>query len=285
MTTKSSAVKRAAPDEQLRTVRELLEEGELVSDFEPPLVAGVDLGTSNIQMVVLDRNFKPVTAQFKWDDSVRDGIVVDYNGAREVVAGFKQDLEARLGEETKLDYAAVGYPPGTEAWVESNVVEDCQFEILAETPEPTAAAHALEVDSGAIVDVGGGTTGVSIIEAGGVVDSVDEATGGHHLSLVIAGNKDLSFSEAEEFKLSRPFSEYRGIIQPVVEKMTGIVQSALRNYPDVETIYLVGGTVIPDGFEEIFEQNLDREVVKPAEPILVTPLGIACSSVHQLRDS
>ncbi len=272
-------------NEKMAEVRQLLNNTGSLPDFTPPLVAGIDLGTSNIQMIVLDRNFTPVMANFKWDDSVRDGVVVDYNGAREVVAGFKKSLEKKLNGEAELNYAAVGYPPGTEAWVESNVVKDCNFEILSEAPEPSAAARALEVEQGAIVDIGGGTTGISVIKDREVVHSIDEATGGHHLTLVIAGNKSLNFEEAEKYKRSRDFSKYRGIVQPVIEKMAGITAGALQNYPEINTVYLVGGTVIPDGFEEIFSAVLEKEVIKPAEPILITPLGIAHSGVHQLSEN
>lgn len=269
--------------ERLEFTRQLQKTGDLVEDFEPPLVAGVDLGTSNIQVIVLDSTGQPVLAGFCWDESVRDGIVLDYNGARQKVLQFKNEFEQKLGEGGSLDYAAVGYPPGTEAWVESNVVKDCQFEIIAETAEPTAAAAALEIEQGVIVDVGGGTTGISVIKNGEIVHSADEATGGHHLTLTIAGNRDLTYDQAEKYKLNESFSTYRGIVQPVVEKMASIVQTEITAYPEVEEVYLVGGTVIPEGMEDIFADLLRRRVIKPPTPILITPLGIACSGLNNLN--
>ena len=62
--------------------------------------------------------------------------------------------------------------------------------------EPTAANQVLAIQNGAVVDIGGGTTGISIIKNGEVVKVVDEATGGTHLTLVTAGAYKVSFSES-----------------------------------------------------------------------------------------
>ncbi len=279
----SERTEKYLPEAHIAAVQRLLESGEVVKDFSPPLVAGVDLGTSNIQMIVLDASYRPVAARFQWDDSVRDGIVVDYAGARQVVVQFKEKLEEELNAESGLDYAAVGYPPETEPWVESNVVKDSGFDVVGEISEPSAAACALRLDEGIIVDVGGGTTGISVIKSGEIVHTADQATGGHHLSLVISGNKKISYEEAENYKRSRQCVEYSAVVRPVVEKMASIVQEEIARYPEFDTIYLVGGTVIPEGMEDIFSDVLERKVLKPASPILVTPLGIACYGVSRLN--
>ena len=46
--------------------------------------------------------------------------------------------------------------------------------------EPTAANQILKIQNGAVVDIGGGTTGISILENGKVINVDDEATGGTH---------------------------------------------------------------------------------------------------------
>jgi len=260
--------------ELFERIRQLLDDGTVAEDITLPLVAGVDLGTSNIQVHVFDGETRPVTSRFEWDDAVRDGMVVDFLEAREQLRAMVESIQDDLGDDYPLEHAAVGYPPGTEAWVESNVVEDIGLDIVEEVDEPTAAAEAMDVDQGAIVDIGGGTTGISVIEDGDVVYSADEATGGHHLSLVLSGGRDMDFDDAENFKHENPLEEYVGIVQPVIEKMAGIIGDELTGYPDVETVYLVGGTVIPAGFEDIISDQLSKDVVKPDEPILVTPVGI-----------
>ena len=70
------------------------------------------------------------------------------------------------------------------------------MEVTAILDEPTAANAVLGIENGVIVDIGGGTTGLSILKDGKVIYTADEATGGTHLSLVIAGNYRISFEEA-----------------------------------------------------------------------------------------
>ena len=82
----------------------------------------------------------------------------------------------------------------------SNVVEASNFEVSTVIDEPTAAATVLGVTEGAVVDVGGGTTGISILKDGKVVFVADEPTGGTHMSLVLAGYYGTTFEEAEKIK-------------------------------------------------------------------------------------
>ena len=64
------------------------------------------------------------------------------------------------------------------------------------------------------------------------------------------------------------------VIKPVVEKMASIVHRFIQGY-DVDTIYVVGGACVFDKFEQVFEKEIGIKTVKPVEPLLVTPLGIA----------
>ena len=64
------------------------------------------------------------------------------------------------------------------------------------------------------------------------------------------------------------------IIKPVVQKMASIVNHFIVGY-DVEVIYVVGGACVFDDFEKIFEDETGIKTIKPVEPLLVTPLGIA----------
>ena len=75
---------------------------------------------------------------------------------------LKAELEERLGVE--LPYAAA-IPPGvSEGSVKSigYVLEGAGFEVTNIVDEPTAAAAVLKITDGAVVDVGGGTFGISI---------------------------------------------------------------------------------------------------------------------------
>lgn len=129
--------------------------------------------------------------------------------------------------------------------------------------------------TGVVVDIGGGTTGLAILHDGKVVQIEDEPTGGTHLSLVLAGNYHVSFAEAEAIKQDYArHKEILPVVRPVIEKMATIV----RKYVDpskIDTIYLCGGTTCLTGIEGIFEKVTGIHTVKPANPFLVTPAGIA----------
>ena len=58
---------------------------------------GVDLGTANIVITILDKDGKPVAGATQRSRVVRDGIVVDFMGAIGIVRKLKEDLEEKLG--------------------------------------------------------------------------------------------------------------------------------------------------------------------------------------------
>lgn len=162
---------------------------------------GGDLGTANIAIVVLDEDNQSVAGVMYPSNVVKDGVVVDYLTASRVVARLKQILEQKQG--CTLERAAIAVPPGISEGntkVIVNVVELAGFIVTQVLDEPVAAASALNIKNGAVVDVGGGTTGMSILKSGKVTFSADEPTGGRHMKLVIAGALGLPYAEAEEMK-------------------------------------------------------------------------------------
>jgi ethanolamine utilization protein EutJ len=141
----------------------------------------------------------------------------------------------------------------------------------------------LDIDDGAVVDIGGGTTGISVISDGKVVYTADEATGGTHLDLVLAGNFKVDVAEAERIKTDpRRQRDIFPLVRPVFQKMAAIVRFHLAGHR-VETVYLVGGTCCFPGIVDVMAQEIGLEVVLPVNPLLVTPLGIAlrCARNHQ----
>ncbi|WML55294.1 ethanolamine utilization protein EutJ [Neobacillus sp. PS3-12] len=157
----------------------LSEEIEPNCDLTAGLKVGVDLGTSNIVIIVLDKNNKPITGAMESAKVVRDGIVVDFIGAVKIVSRLKAKIEQRLG--IRLEQAATAIPPGIingNIKVIKNVVEAAGFTVTNVVEEPVAAARVLGIQEGAVVDIGGGTTGISVLKDGEVLYSVDEPTGG-----------------------------------------------------------------------------------------------------------
>ena len=243
---------------------------------------GVDLGTACVVLAVLDEHLRPVAGTFRYADVVRDGMVVDYIGAIRIVREMKKELEEKLGSQ--LIYAAAAIPPGTDALDSGaikNVVQGAGFEITALPDEPTAANAVLNIRNGAVVDIGGGTTGISVLKDGKVVYVADEPTGGTHFSLVIAGAYKMSFADAEIYKRDKKnHKELLPVLKPVIEKVSSIISRHIEGR-EVDGIYLVGGTCCLTGIEGIIEKKTGIPTYKPGNPMFVTPLGIARNCTAQ----
>lgn len=255
----------------------LIKENRFIEFKDSELKVGVDLGTANIVLVVTDMKNNPIAGLIEPAIVVRDGIVVDYMGAIKIVRDLKEKLERLINKE--LVYAACAIPPGIDPRSVksiSNVVESAEFVVTNIVDEPTAAAKALKIKDGAIVDLGGGTTGISLLKNGKVVGTWDEPTGGHHMNLTIAGYYNIDIDEAEKLKINSNNREIFTIIKPVLDKMASIVKNVLDD-KDVKDLYLVGGASNFNGIEELFEKITGIKTHRSEEALLVTPLGIAKS--------
>lgn len=267
---------------------------QLVCDFEKviakPIVkkssvyyTGVDLGTAYIVLAVLDENYQPVAGAYRFANVVKDGMVVDYIGAIRIVKELKQELEEKIG--TTLIYAAAALPPGTftlDSGAIKHVVQGAGFELTKLLDEPTAANAVLKIKNGAIVDIGGGTTGIAVLKDGEVIYVADEPTGGTHFSLVIAGAYKLSFDDADQYKRDpKHHKELLPVLRPVIEKVASIINRHVRDYP-VKEIYLVGGTCCLEGIEDIIAKQINLPIYKPQNPMFVTPLGIALNCMQEI---
>ncbi len=240
------------------------------------LKVGVDLGTAYTVLVVLDEHDVPLAAAYERADVVRDGVVVDFVGAVDVVRRLKTDVEGRLGLALQAAHGA--YPPGvahSEVRAVQHVIEAADLDCTGLVDEPTAANAVLGLRDGAVVDVGGGSTGIAVVSGGRVVHTADEPTGGTHLSLVVAGALGIPFEEAERLKTD-PAEQPRllPLVRPVMEKVAAILARHTRGHA-VPTVCLVGGSVAFPGFAEVVEEASGLTTVVPVSPLFVTPLGIA----------
>ena len=263
-----------------------------VDDPEPPpfdsppagdLKVGVDLGTAYLTVAVLDENDQPLTGEYQFAQVAKDGLVVDFVGAVDLVKVMKDRIEKRIGRE--LTHAASGFPPGvprTEVQATAHVVEAAGMICTNLVDEPTAANALVGLKDGVIVDVGGGTTGIAIVENGQVVYTADEATGGTHFSLVIAGAHDITFEEAEWLKIDpEKQPTLFPVVKPVLEKVASIVARHVASYT-VPEITLVGGTSAFYRAAEVVEEYTGIPTWVPEHPALVTPIGMA---MHNQVDS
>jgi len=246
------------------------------SESRSAVHVGVDLGTAYTVLVVLDENHQPIAGKYQFAEIVRDGLVVDFIGAVDLLRKMKSQVEEKLG--FALTSAATGYPPGVpqaEVRATGHVLEGAGLECTGLIDEPTAANNVLQIKDGAIVDVGGGTTGIAIFKKGKVVYTADEPTGGTHFSLVIAGATGSTFEEAEALKKD-PTQQTRlfPVIRPVMEKVGSIINRHIEGHR-VEKLYLVGGTCAYPGMDKVIEEVTGVETMLPGNPLFVTPLGIA----------
>ena len=245
---------------------------------DPGLYAGVDLGTAYIVTAVVDPMGVPVAGVItRSESSIRDGLVLDYMGAIRLLRDQVNRLRA-AGFNIKK--AAGAYPPGTvgrDAQAVANVLHAADLEVTGLIDEPSAASKVLRISEGAVVDIGGGTTGISVIHDGEPIYTADEATGGVHVDLVLAGHFKVETSEAEKIKTDPTRQrEILPLVTPVFQKMASIVKQHLAGH-SVGMLYLVGGTSCFPGIENVMEQETGIPVARPKNPLLVTPLGIALS--------
>ena len=256
-----------------------------VEDPEPPpfdqvpkgtLHVGVDLGTAYLTVAVLDDQNQPLTGEYRFAQVARDGLVVDFVGAVDLVKSMKARIEKRIGRE--LTHAVSGFPPGVpgaEVQATAHVVEAAGMICTGMIDEPSAANALVHLSNGVIVDVGGGTTGIAVVENGEVVYTADEATGGTHFSLVVAGAHNISFEDAERLKVNA--AEQPALfpmVKPVLEKVASIVARHIEGY-QVPEIALVGGTSAFYRAAEVIEEYTGIPSWVPDYPALVTPIGMA----------
>ncbi len=249
------------------------------SSYRGSVHVGVDLGTAYTVLVVLDENFQPIAGEYQFAEVVRDGLVVDFIGAVDLLREMKAKVEKKLG--FTLTSASTAYPPGVpqaERRATANVLHSAELDCTNLIDEPTAANNVLKIRDGAIVDVGGGTTGIAIFKNGKAVYTADEATGGTHFSLVIAGSTGTTLEEAEALK-KNPNEQTRlfPVIRPVMEKVATIINRHVEGH-QVDKLYLVGGTCSYPGMDKVIEEMTGIKTVLPGNPLFVTPLGIAMNN-------
>ncbi len=245
------------------------------------LFAGVDVGTFKVSAIVVDENGRPRAAMLERAEVVKSGMIVDYMGAVHMV---RQMIEKIRGcSPLPVNKGATSYPPQTESGninTTKYILEAVGLEVLNVMDEPSAANRVLEMENAAILDVGGGTTGIAVIKDGKVVYSNDEATGGIHLTMVLAGALKISYEDAEQLKMGKNNGDIVPIVKPVIDKISTITAGFLTSFKDIDKVCLVGGTCALKGFSEIVSKNLGLETFRPAGPQVITPFGIALSCIE-----
>ena len=256
---------------QLKKIEEIIND-ETPAKLNSSFRVGVDLGTSDIVVIVIDEDDNIAAAFMEWADVVKDGVVLDYWKAVQIVKSLIKKAENKCG--IKINSVNTSYPPGTDPYISINVIKAAGLEVKDIVDEPSSFAALLNLDNGAVVDIGGGTTGISVVQNKSIVYRGDEPTGGHHLTLTIAGNQKVSFDDAEIMKRTDVKGDLKSIVLPVFEKMTDIVKNHIAGFK-VDKIFLTGGTCCFPGMDNVFKEIFTGiDIILPYNPLYSTPLAI-----------
>jgi ethanolamine utilization protein EutJ len=237
---------------------------------------GVDLGTATIVLTAVDDTMRPVYWDFVRAQVVRDGVVVDFHGAVRAVRELKQRAEELLGGT--IDEAATAHPPGVpqaECRACFFVLQQAGIDCRNLTDEVSAANAVLGVCDGAVVDVGGGSTGVGVFKNGALVSLGDRPGGGHQLDLILAGALGLPIEDAEARKREHG-AEVMHILRPGIERIaSSIALQCGGQFPGI--VHLAGGALQLPGADQIIERFLGWPMQGYDHAELITPFGIAVS--------
>ncbi len=246
------------------------------SNRNEALLFGIDLGTATIVITAVNAVGRPVY----WDsvpcEAVQDGVVVNFAGAVAAVRQLKLAATVALGCE--ISSAATAFPPGVpsaEARACRYVLENAEIACRGLTDEVSAAQALLNIRDGAIVDVGGGSTGVGIVRNGELVALDDEPGGGHHLDLILAGALKIPIEDAERRKRDGD-ADYSAILRPGLERIASSIARQIANRT-VKTVHLVGGAIRIPNAGSIISRFIDIPTITYPHSDLVTPFGIAMS--------
>ena len=92
----------------LSNFADLVQTGEC--KIQGRLKVGVDLGTANTVLAVVDTTNRPIAGISAPSQAIRDGVIVNYYESVQLVTRLKAELEEKL--KTELPYAAAAIPPG-----------------------------------------------------------------------------------------------------------------------------------------------------------------------------
>jgi ethanolamine utilization protein EutJ len=266
MRVKTSTVQRFLNDAALRCAKP--------ATFDGPLRFGVDLGTATLVITAVDAQGRAVYWDFLRARVVRDGVVVDFQGAVDGVRVLKARAEAALG--VSVLEAATAHPPAvpiSECRACGYVLQQAGIECRALIDEVSAANAVLGVRDGAVVDVGGGSTGVGVFRDGQLTSLSDRAGGGHHLDLILAGALKLPIEDAEAHKREHG-DQVVHILRPGLERVAESIRRQCAG-ADPGVVHLAGGALQLPGADDIIASYLGWPVQGYGHAQLITPFGIA----------
>ena len=242
-----------------------------------PLSFGIDLGTATIVVTAVDAEKAPGLLGFsplRGGAGRRGGQVRRGRGGG---AGVGPRRRRALGQE--IAEAASAYPPGVpeaEARACRYVLENAGVACRRLIDEVSAAQALLRLRDGAIVDVGGGSTGVGVVEDGELVSLSDMPGGGHHLDLILVRRVRLTIDVAEQRKRAGG-REIASMLASRLRTDRGFRSaSKLRRKRSSESTSSEAPCACPSA-ADIISRYLGIPTIGYPHSELVTPFGIAMS--------
>ncbi len=195
------------------------------------------------------------------------------------IDGFRvEDPIGMTGSEAKIKIYFT-FAPVLHINYLKNITDSIGVKLLGIIPQPFAVSRSIAGShesnySSIIIDVGGGTTDIAVIQNGVVLGTHMIAFGGRVFTKRVASDLKLTLNEAEEFKLKysneelavNRISEVRDSISKDVPIWAYAVSIGLEEFLDVvsgfpHSIYLCGGgSLLPEMKDSLIEFPWTKEL-------------------------
>ena len=242
------------------------------------LKVGVDLGTANTVLAVVDSNNRPIAGASAPSHAIRDGVIVNYYESVQLVTKLKMSLKKNSARSfSTVPQRSLQEFPRAVSKASAMSSKGAGFEVTNIVDEPTAASAVLKITDGAVVDVGGGTTGISILKDGKVIYTDDEATGGSHMTMTVAGHYKIPYEDAEVLKTD---PEKEAEIFLLSRLLLRRWQQSPKDFSrDMSPCGLRRRRFCQlQRIHDRIREETQLPVYRPVHPLLVTPLGIATTA-------
>lgn len=186
------------------------------------------------------------------------------------------------------------------------IAEDLDLDLISVTAEPYAVAHALSQEesvefSAIFIDIGGGTTDVAVVRAGGIEGTKMFAFGGRTFTKRLVNEFNIPFSKAEELKIKYSNGELSGTKLEKVKKALGSdakiwLEGLTITLEDFTSIDLLpsrillcgGGSHLPEIISSLKETNWYQDLPFARKPAIqfIHPKDIArvIDETNSLKD-
>jgi type IV pilus assembly protein PilM len=217
-----------------------------------------------------------------------DEVVLDWS-----IVGINDNQAFAQGNKPSMVEVFLAAVPKDETARYQNIVKNSGLKLQAIELENSALIRALlgnDLSPTVIVNIGGRSTSIIIVNKGYERVSHNYEIGGFEITRAISQSLSISLEKAEELK--RKFGLKKGEDNIINESMISLVnmmvfetQKTITNYEEskkekISNVVLIGGLTNMPGFAEYFQEKLNRKVtlgnpfsrlVYPAELESITP--------------